>query len=274
MFEVFKLNDQLTSSNYFTVYELTSNLSETVNKFMETYKDKSPDFVEELKKYLSIGKDGELFVYSNQPEYLGLGTKNERVIFECYKLELNQTYEPVRLESKNGKVIVVKDGKWLKSYKLINPLNNEELMSFQGPETLFHSSGFVKCLVDANCTLAEYSIHSSYRNLLDNHPKSDTDVYPERYFTEAVIDDMLRHIERVNFDDEAVKYFFDGYYLPYELTPEVVDLINSKCSFVKCKDCGKIYPVTEDLKSWYTSRNLSVPKRCSLCRIGRKYKLN
>lgn len=41
---------------------------------------------------------------------------------------------------------------------------------------------------------------------------------------------------------------------------------------IKCKDCGKVFVITEKEQEWYKSKGFEEPKRCKDCRNTRKSK--
>lgn len=55
------------------------------------------------------------------------------------------------------------------------------------------------------------------------------------------------------------------YYIGYETYKQPDDDF-----FCKCKDCGKIFILTDLQKRWYQNKGLQLPKRCYDCRQSRK----
>lgn len=268
MFEYFKLSKQLKVEDNYKHYQLTDNIYETVSALIEQYKNTLPAFVDTLKNYLNLGEG--LFIYSDQPEWVRKGTETEFVRFHCYRLELDETFDLVRLKPKNEKVVIVNDGKWLKSYTLVYPLTGKEVPFRKDIVTTFHTLAAKVVLIDTNCTMSQYSCLTNHNNLLTGAVHPDTRVYFKNYFRKETVNNITDLIEDCDSSEDSVRFFFDGYFFDYEMTHEVVDLINEKCSFVECKNCGVIFPITDATKNWYASRKLSMPKRCSVCRGSHK----
>jgi hypothetical protein len=70
---------------------------------------------------------------------------------------------------------------------------------------------------------------------------------------------------------ELFNIYFDKS-IKNEMLKAVTDEIatHDGIQFIKCRDCKKVFAMSDDDRKWYTSHDLSIPKRCSACRKRRK----
>lgn len=85
------------------------------------------------------------------------------------------------------------------------------------------------------------------------------------------VDDMydFDHEPDVNLSD------IPGHFVNYKDALNGVFEVNEKlrnrtCKLLKCKDCGKYFIMSDSEEYWFTSRDMTPPKRCINCRNKRK----
>lgn len=272
MFETVDFREQICGFNHTSEFKLTGNIDEDLFKLYERYNENYPATANKIKEFIGVGEENPgMYIYTDvdrlvRPNFpLSISCK----VFECYRLELHKTYTTVHLEYKDDKIVAVEDtDTYAKSYRLYNPKTGKALSNNIYFQTKYVHSDPTSALLDHTCTFNKYSlIHRNYPALpcgvVRDHYEFDIMRKLKGRMLEAIKDIVV-------YETELLETFFTGSFFADEMTPEVVDAINSNCEFRVCKDCKDLFIIDDSTHKWYESRGMNVPKRCPCCRDKRK----